>query len=144
GVDVPNACFMLVEQAELFGLSQLHQLRGRIGRGPHGSVFTMIPSEDAGLGSLERLRLLEDCEDGFEIAEADLRLRGPGEIAGTRQSGLPELHLADLARDVDLLETARAEARRLATEDPGLERPAHAALRAWLEGTQARRLAQTA
>jgi len=145
GVDVPNACFMLVEQAELFGLSQLHQLRGRVGRGPHPSVFAMLPSEEAGSEALARLKLLEECEDGFEIAEADLRLRGPGEVAGTRQSGLPELRLADLSRDLGWLEAAREEAARLVRTDPELGLPGHRGLRTLLEGGSAvRRLAVTA
>ncbi|MBI5837381.1 MAG: ATP-dependent DNA helicase RecG [Candidatus Eisenbacteria bacterium] len=145
GVDVPNACFMLVEQAELFGLSQLHQLRGRVGRGPHGSVFAMLPSEEAGQEALARLRVLEQTEDGFKIAEEDLKLRGPGEVAGTRQSGLPELRLADLARDLSALEAAREEAAILVREDPELVAPGHAGLRALLEGVRgARRLATTA
>jgi ATP-dependent DNA helicase RecG len=144
GVDVPNACFMLVEQAELFGLSQLHQLRGRVGRGPHGSVFAMLPSDEAGQEALERLHLLEECEDGFEIAEADLRLRGPGEVAGTRQSGLPELRLADLARDLAWLEAAREDAARLVQADPELLLPGHRELRRLLERAHSRRLATTA
>ncbi len=145
GVDVPNACFMLVEQAELFGLSQLHQLRGRVGRGPFPSVFAMIPSPEAGQEALSRLHIMERTEDGFEIAEQDLKLRGPGQVAGTRQSGLPELQLADLALDAEWLEVARREAHKLAQEDPGLIKPEHQELRRFLEGAgRLARLARTA
>ena len=132
GVDVPNATLMVVENAERYGLSQLHQLRGRVGRGAHRSVCVLIPSPGVAARGLDRLEVLSRTDDGFEIAEADLGLRGPGEMWGTRQSGLPRLKLADLARDETLLEEARAAARRIVEEDAWLQRPEHAALKAAL------------
>ncbi len=131
GVDVPNATLMVVESAERFGLTQLHQLRGRVGRGAHRSVCVLVPGAGANAQSLERLNVLARTADGFEIAEEDLRLRGAGELWGVRQSGLPRLKLADL-RDESLLIEARAAARAVVTEDPYLTHPAHAALRATL------------
>ena len=128
GVDIPNATLLLVENAERFGLAQLHQLRGRIGRGEHASTCILLE----GSGSpeaLERLRILERSNDGFVIAEEDLRLRGAGDILGTEQSGLPPLRLADLHRDADLLPVAAAEAGRILREDPPLALPSHARLR---------------
>jgi ATP-dependent DNA helicase RecG len=129
GVDVPSATLMVVENADRFGLTQLHQLRGRVGRGAHRSVCVLIPSPGTSSRGLERLGVLARTLDGFEVAEADLRMRGPGELWGTRQSGLPRLKLADLARDEALLEEARAAARGLVAEDAWLRRPEHAALR---------------
>ncbi|HEX6988549.1 MAG TPA: ATP-dependent DNA helicase RecG [Bacillota bacterium] len=128
GVDVPNATVMLIEDADRFGLAQLHQLRGRVGRGAADSYCLLIaePRTDE---ARQRLRVMERTQDGFEIAEQDLRLRGPGEIFGTRQHGLPDLRVADPFRDLKLLELARREARRLIETDPGLRRPEHAALR---------------
>jgi ATP-dependent DNA helicase RecG len=112
GVDVPNASVMVIEQAEHFGLSQIHQLRGRVGRGPHQSYCVLVTGElnDA---AKERIRTLVESNDGFYIAEMDMKLRGPGEFFGTRQSGIPGLQLADLGRDADVLESARAEAQAL-------------------------------
>jgi ATP-dependent DNA helicase RecG len=132
GVDVPNATLMVIENAERFGLTQLHQLRGRVGRGRERSVCVLVPTPGTGTTGLERLRVVAGTLDGFEIAEADLRLRGPGELWGTRQSGLPRLKLADLVRDHALLEQAVVAARELVEADPWLMRPAHAALRALL------------
>jgi ATP-dependent DNA helicase RecG len=131
GVDVPNATLMVVENAERFGLTQLHQLRGRVGRGAHRSVCVLVPGVGAGAQSLERLGVLARTSDGFEIAEEDLRLRGEGELWGVRQSGLPRLKLADL-RDETLLLEAREAARALVAADPFLTDPAHAALKAIL------------
>lgn len=128
GVDIPNATFLLVENAERFGLAQLHQLRGRIGRGEHTSTCVLIE----GSGSHEamhRLRILERSNDGFVIAEEDLRLRGSGDILGTAQSGLPPLRIADLYRDADLITIAAKEAERILTGDPSLSAPVHAPLR---------------
>ena len=128
GVDIPNATFLLVENAERFGLAQLHQLRGRIGRGTHTSTCVLIE----GSGSpqaMERLRILEKSHDGFVIAEEDLRIRGAGDILGTAQSGLPPLRIADLCRDADLILVARAEAERIVSSDPDLILPHHLPLR---------------
>lgn len=128
GIDVPNATVMLVEGADRFGLAQLHQFRGRVGRGGHQSYCILLaenPSDDA----QERLRLLEQSHDGFALAEADLRMRGPGEYLGTRQSGLPDLRAARLS-DLELMEEARQEAARILAEDPDLKRPEHALLAA--------------
>jgi ATP-dependent DNA helicase RecG len=107
GVDVPNATVMVVENAERFGLAQLHQLRGRVGRGELPGLFVLIPGNGIGPDGIDRLRILVQSEDGFRIAEEDLRTRGPGEFLGTRQSGLPPFKVADLVRDVSVLEIAR-------------------------------------
>ena len=126
GIDVPNATVMMVEGADRFGLSQLHQFRGRVGRGEHQS-YCMLMSDDPSSVARERLSALEHIDDGFELAEEDLRLRGPGDFFGTRQSGLPDLRMASLS-DRDLLETARREASRLMEVDPGIEAEEHRAL----------------
>ena len=112
GVDVPNATVMLVENAEAFGLAQLHQLRGRIGRGAHES-YCILVSDAKRPESRERLRVLEETADGFQIAEADLKLRGPGELLGQRQSGLPRFRFGDLTGDMDLIRQARDLAARI-------------------------------
>ncbi|HEX7489763.1 MAG TPA: ATP-dependent DNA helicase RecG, partial [Anaeromyxobacteraceae bacterium] len=127
GVDVPNASVMIVEHAERFGLSQLHQLRGRVGRGAAKSFCLLLAhfkrtSDEA----RERLRVMEATQDGFELARADLRLRGPGELLGTRQSGQKLFEIADLYRDETILEEAREEAFALVEGDPELRRPEHA------------------
>ena len=132
GVDVPNATLMVVENAERFGLTQLHQLRGRVGRGMHRSVCVFVGGAMLTASGRERLELMRTTEDGFALAEADMRLRGPGEMWGTRQSGLPRLKLANLWRDEALLLDARAAAHEIATADPQLMAPEHAALRAAL------------
>jgi ATP-dependent DNA helicase RecG len=123
---------MVVENAERFGLSQLHQLRGRVGRGEHRSVCVLVPGPSAGAGALERLERLVRTDDGFELAEADLELRGPGELWGTRQSGLPRFRVADPVRDRALLERARDAAHALVAADPGLLEPRHEVLRSLL------------
>ncbi len=112
GVDVPNANVMLIQSAECFGLAQLHQLRGRVARSPHPATCFLVASA-RGVEAQERLRVLESTNDGFRIAEADLRLRGPGELLGQSQSGLPPLRFGDLARDLELVRRARELARRL-------------------------------
>ena len=132
GIDVPNATIMLIEGAERFGLAQLHQFRGRVGRGEHKSYCLLLPSErgaDIGIVARERLAALERTHDGFELAEIDLELRGPGDFFGTRQSGLPALRMARFS-DRGLLESAREAASRIAEEDPELSAPGHAAIAA--------------
>ncbi len=122
GIDVPNASLMIIENAERFGLAQLHQLRGRIGRGKDKSYCILLTSaEDP--EAREKLRILEETSDGFEIAEADLRLRGPGDMLGTAQSGLPPLKLGNLLTDSELMRQARAAAFLLMERDPLLESP---------------------
>jgi ATP-dependent DNA helicase RecG len=123
GIDVPNASVMLVENAERYGISQLHQLRGRIGRGPHESLCLLFgPKESA------RLRALQEHRDGFKLAEIDLELRGEGEVLGTRQSGVAEFRFAVLPEDGDLLDRARAVAAGILAADPGLTAPEHVLL----------------
>ncbi len=119
GVDVPNATIMVIDHAERYGLSQLHQLRGRIGRGKHRS-YCILLSDRQGELARERLRIFEETRDGFRIAEEDLRLRGPGTLLGTRQSGVPELDLLQLSTDTKLLSEARDDAETLLEEDPDL------------------------
>ena len=120
GVDVPNATIMLIEDAERFGLSQLHQLRGRVGRGEHKSTCVLLsdPRTDEGRA---RVSIMTKTQNGFEIAEHDLQLRGPGEFYGTRQSGMPDFRLANIIRDVDVIQQARAAAFELIQQDPYLE-----------------------
>ena len=131
GIDVPNATVMLIDNADRFGLSQLHQLRGRVGRGSETSYCILIA--DAGSEQTEaRLRAMTQTNDGFEIAEMDMKLRGPGEFFGTRQHGLPEFKLADITNEMELLEQARDDAIELLNADPRLTRPEHRALRAAL------------
>jgi ATP-dependent DNA helicase RecG len=117
GVDVPNATIMVVEHAERFGLSQLHQLRGRVGRGSAASCCVLLYQAPWSDDARERLKVMAGTSDGFVIAERDLVLRGPGDFFGTRQSGLPQLRAGNLTRDADLLETAYADARRYVDED---------------------------
>jgi ATP-dependent DNA helicase RecG len=120
GVDIPNASVMIIENAERFGLSQLHQLRGRVGRGEHESYCILIAG-DRSKKTQQRLEVIERYSDGFIIAEKDLALRGPGEVRGTRQSGMPDLVLGDLAQDGDIIEKARELALRMLEHDPKLE-----------------------
>jgi len=124
GIDIPNATIMVVEHAERFGLAQLHQLRGRIGRGEKPAFFLLFghPKND---DARRRLEIICSTSDGFRIAEEDLRLRGPGEFFGTRQHGLPELHVADIVNDYRLLRTARRDAFKMAAQDPDLAAPEH-------------------
>jgi ATP-dependent DNA helicase RecG len=132
GVDVPNATVMLIEHAERFGLAQLHQLRGRVGRGAQQSYCLLLATREPGEeGSVARRRLeaLVKSNDGFVIAEEDLRLRGPGEMFGVRQWGVPEFRAANLVRDGSLLEQARLEAFATVRDDPRLAAPGHQAAR---------------
>jgi ATP-dependent DNA helicase RecG len=131
GIDVPNASVMLIEHAERFGLSQLHQLRGRVGRGPWKSYCILLAGSLSEEGR-RRIEAMTSTNDGFRIAEVDLELRGPGDFFGTRQSGLPEFRVADLLRDGAMLEEARREAFALVQADPKLLAPEHRALRAGL------------
>ena len=128
GVDVPNAALMVVENAERFGLSQLHQLRGRVGRGRHKS-WCILVSDAEGDEVRARLDILCKTGDGFKIAEEDLRLRGPGDFFGSRQSGLPEMHVADLGADAQILQRAQQAALKLLADDPALARPENRPLR---------------
>ena len=144
GIDVPNASVMVIENAERFGLAQLHQLRGRVGRGNEQSSCILLAkawiarnavraakkgpeqlSMDQQRVAEERLATMVRTTDGFEIAEVDLRLRGPGDFFGTRQSGLPEFRVADVVTDADLLQEARSDAFALVEEDPRLENHQH-------------------
>jgi len=132
GVDVPEASVMVIEHAERFGLAQLHQLRGRIGRGTARSTCLLLYQAPLGETARARLKILRETDDGFRIAEEDLKLRGAGELLGTRQSGLPEFRLADLALHGDLLAAARHDARLVLERDPELEGPRGQALRTLL------------
>jgi ATP-dependent DNA helicase RecG len=131
GVDVPNASVMVVLDAQRYGLAQLHQLRGRVGRGAAKSYCILVYPDDA--GETERLAILTKSNDGFEIAEEDLRLRGPGEFAGTAQSGAADLRLGDLVRDLEVYRAAKAVAQRIVETDATLASSEHAGLRALLE-----------
>ncbi|MDR3435478.1 ATP-dependent DNA helicase RecG [Telmatospirillum sp.] len=132
GVNVPEATVMVIEHAERFGLAQLHQLRGRIGRSDRASTCLLLYGSPLSENAKARLNILRDSEDGFQIAEEDLRLRGAGELLGTRQSGLPEFRLADLTQHGDLLATARNDARLILETDPDLQKPRGQALRTLL------------
>jgi ATP-dependent DNA helicase RecG len=129
GIDVPEATVMVVEHAERFGLAQLHQLRGRVGRGTEPSFCILVSPEDVSSEAETRLHTLEEVSDGFRLAELDLSLRGPGDVMGTRQHGLPELRLARLPDDQHTLVNARNAARRILKEDPTLSDARHAGLR---------------
>ena len=132
GVDVPNAALMIVENAERFGLSQLHQLRGRVGRGQHKSWCILVSDADSE-DVKARLSIMTKTNDGFKISEEDLRLRGPGDFFGSRQHGLPEMHIADLGADANALQRAQQEATQLLQEDPALEKEENALLRERVE-----------
>jgi ATP-dependent DNA helicase RecG len=129
GVDVPRATVMVIEHAERFGLAQLHQLRGRIGRGSRSSTCLLLYKGPLGETAQARLEMIRQTEDGFRIAEEDLRLRGEGEVLGTRQSGLPGFKLARLDVDGDILAAARDDARLIVERDENLETPRGEALR---------------
>jgi len=126
GIDVPNATVMLVESADHFGLAQLHQFRGRVGRGEHQSHCLLLADSPTLVGQ-QRLKIIETTSDGFLLAEEDLRMRGPGEFFGTKQSGLPDLKVAQVG-DVRILEQARLTAQGIFQRDPTLTQPEHALL----------------
>lgn len=134
GVDVPNASLMVIEHAERFGLAQLHQLRGRVGRGTAESVCILIYAQPLSQTGRERLKVIYENIDGFAIAREDLRIRGPGEFVGARQSGVPLLRYADLELDAGLAEPARELAEHLLAHDPAA---ANALMRRWLGGREA-------
>ena len=129
GVDVANASIMIVEHAERFGLSQLHQLRGRVGRGAYKSYCVLVMSNGFSQEAKERVSIMEQTQDGFKIAEADLEIRGPGEFLGVRQSGLPEFKVASLVRDGRVLQLAKKSALELIKKDPDLLQPEHNSLK---------------
>jgi ATP-dependent DNA helicase RecG len=129
GVDVPEATVMVIDNAERFGLAQLHQLRGRVGRGSGRSTCLLLYQGRLGETAKNRLAILRETDDGFLIAEEDLRLRGSGELLGTRQSGLPTFRLADISAHGDLIATARDDAQLVLARDPELTSPRGQALR---------------
>jgi len=136
GVNVPNASIMVIERAEIFGLAQLHQLRGRVGRGEAQATCLMMYQPPLSETAERRLTLMRETEDGFRIAEVDLEMRGAGDVIGTAQSGLPRFRIADLERDTGLMALAQKDARTLLTLDPTLEgdRGRAARLLLWLMG----------
>ncbi len=129
GVDVPNACIMVIDSPERFGLAQLHQLRGRVGRGKLAGFCAVLANEGIAEQARQRLDAFAATSDGFELAEMDFQLRGPGDLFGTQQHGLPPLRIADLRRDQAILEEARRDAQQLFAADPGLKSPEHTRLR---------------
>lgn len=135
GIDVPNASVIIIEDADRFGLAQLHQLRGRVGRGAHASYCILIGDPKTEEGQA-RLEIMTQTRDGFRIAEEDLRIRGPGEFFGTKQSGMPDLLLGDILRDVDILAETREYAFQLVEKDPQLKQPEHSHLRRALQETR--------
>jgi ATP-dependent DNA helicase RecG len=140
GIDIPEASLMVIEHAERFGLSQLHQLRGRVGRGKIPSYCILLTQKTGSEDSRRRLRIMEQTNDGFQIAEEDLAIRGPGEFMGTRQSGLPDFRIANIIRDGRILSDAKADAFGIVEDDPRLESPGHRALRDVLNHRWGKRL----
>jgi ATP-dependent DNA helicase RecG len=140
GIDVANATMMVIEHAERFGLSQLHQLRGRVGRGSEKSYCILATGYRQTSQARERLKVMEGNADGFMIAEEDLKIRGPGDFLGTRQSGMPDLRVANLVKDLDLLEAARLSATEILDEDPELRSPGHRGMRQILDHRWSSRL----
>ena len=137
GIDVPEATVMMIEHAERFGFSQLHQLRGRVGRGTRPSVCFLFVEGPQGEDAVARLSVMEKTTDGFKIAEEDLKIRGPGDFAGVRQSGIPDLVFSDIVRDARMLSRSREIANALLVRDPGLSHPEHAALARWIASKEA-------
>ena len=140
GVDVPNASVMIIENAERFGLSQLHQLRGRVGRGAAQSYCILVTDYKLSADSKVRMETMVRTNNGFEIAETDLKLRGPGDLMGTQQSGILDLKIADLSKDGELLQEARTAASNLLTADPEITRPENLIIRKYLEGSKKSRV----
>jgi ATP-dependent DNA helicase RecG len=140
GVDVPNASVMVIESTERFGLSQLHQLRGRVGRGAEKSYCILISSSGLGNDARERIRIMVSTQNGFEIAEKDLELRGPGDIDGTRQSGMLNFKLANIVKDRPLLDIARNTAYDLIEKDPDISSAENLRLKAFLQQQQGGRV----
>jgi ATP-dependent DNA helicase RecG len=137
GVNVPNASVMIIESAERFGLSQLHQLRGRVGRGADQSYCILMTSYKLSNDSKTRMDTMVQTNDGFEIAEVDLKLRGPGDMMGTQQSGVLNLQIADIVKDRDILAFARIQAQKIIANDAGLHKPEHAIIKSvYLELTK--------
>ena len=137
GIDVPNATVMMVEGADRFGLSQLHQFRGRVGRGDAQS-YCMLLADTTSDASKQRLQIIEQTDDGFRLAEEDLAIRGPGEFFGTRQSGVHDLRVATFG-DTPILDLARREATSIFAHDPDLSSPEHSALRHQVDDIWSRR-----
>jgi ATP-dependent DNA helicase RecG len=129
GIDVPRASLMVIEHAERFGLSQLHQLRGRVGRRDISSSCILLADYKCSADARKRLKVMEKTNDGFAIAEEDLAIRGPGDFLGTRQSGLPDFRIASIIRDARILNDAKEDAFQLAERDPFLEKPEHIILK---------------
>jgi ATP-dependent DNA helicase RecG len=133
GVDVPNASVMVIENAERFGLSQLHQLRGRVGRGAEQSYCILMTDFKLSQDSKVRIETMVKTNNGFEIAETDLKLRGPGDLMGTQQSGVLDLLIADLSKDTKLLENAREQAKQILGDDPELIKPENSVIKTQIE-----------
>ena len=144
GVDVPNATCMVIEHTERFGLAALHQLRGRVGRGAAQSYCFLVYQEPLSEVAKRRLKILKDSADGFLIAEEDLAIRGPGDIKGIQQSGFMRLRIADLSRDMAVMNQARADAFAILETDPDLAQPEHTALRRVLEMVRREEIAESA
>jgi ATP-dependent DNA helicase RecG len=125
GVNVPNATVMVIESAEKFGLSQLHQLRGRVGRGADQSYCILLTGPKVSRDAMERLKIMVETNDGFKVAEKDLEIRGPGDMEGTKQSGLLEFKLASIVKDKEMLEVIRTDVEKILNEDPSLELAIH-------------------
>jgi ATP-dependent DNA helicase RecG len=136
GVDVPNASVMVIESAERFGLSQLHQLRGRVGRGAEQSYCILMTGEKVSSEGRLRMKTMVDTNDGFKISEVDMNLRGAGDISGTQQSGMMSMKLADIVKDQHLLVLARNTAQDILANDPTLEQPEHEMVQRFLDAMQ--------
>ena len=132
GVNVPNASVMVIESAERFGLSQLHQLRGRVGRGAEQSYCILMTGDEISKDSIKRMKTMVRTNDGFEIAEVDLQLRGPGDLLGTQQSGILDLKIANLSKDGQLVQLAREVAKSILLKDPNIEAVEHKGIRSKL------------